>query len=83
MDPTNGHPADQLALKAASLLATSSPRPASARSRRRTRKLYGLKPAETTMGRFQQAVANERSALVATAAGAAYLRYKSNKGRLA
>ena len=30
MDWTNRHPADQLALKAASLLATSSPRPASA-----------------------------------------------------
>jgi hypothetical protein len=35
MDQTNRHPADQLALKAASLLATSSPRPASPRSPRR------------------------------------------------
>jgi hypothetical protein len=60
MDRISRHPADQLALKAALLLATSSLRPASARSRRHTRKHYGLKPPETTMGRFQQGVANER-----------------------
>jgi hypothetical protein len=40
MDRTNRHPADQLALKAAPLLATSSPRPASAHSRRGARQLY-------------------------------------------
>jgi hypothetical protein len=40
--------------------------------RKRTRKLYDLIPPETTMGRFQQGVANERYALVATPAGAAY-----------
>ena len=38
---------------------------------------------ELTMGRFQQGAANERYALVATPAGAAYLNYNSNNGRLA
>ena len=83
MDRTNRHPADQLALKAAPLLATSSPRPASAHSRRGARKLYDLTPPETTMGRFQQGVANELYELVATPAGAAYLNENSHKGRLA
>ena len=55
--------------------AMSSPRSGSRRSRRRSRKLYDLTPPETTMGRFQQGVANERYALVATPAGAAYLNY--------
>jgi len=41
-----------------------------------------LTPPETTMGRFQQGVANERYALVATPAGAACLNYNSNNVRL-
>jgi hypothetical protein len=45
------------------------------------RKPYDLTPPETTMGRFQQGAANERYALVAAPAGAAYLNYNSNKGR--
>ena len=75
--------ADNIALARQGRLiaATSSPRPASAH--RRSRKLYDLTPPETTMGRFQQGVANERYALVATPAGAAYLNENSHKGRLA
>ena len=51
--------------------------------RRDNGKLYDLTPPpKTTMGRFQQGVANERYALVATPAGAAYLNYNSNNVRI-
>ena len=51
MDQTDRHPADQLALKAASLLATSSPRPASPRSPRRQSRRHNDPPRKSIMGR--------------------------------